>query len=75
MTLPERKIVFRAHGIRISKYEMPDGTLTGWDVVFPHWPTPMQMSTNQAQTLRDALTGVLDEAKIGRPNGISSEIP
>lgn len=62
LAMPERKVVFRGHGICLGKYELPDGTATAWDVLFPHWPTAMQMSTEQAQELRDALVGVLGEA-------------
>lgn len=73
--MPERKIVFRTYGICVSKYEYPDGTPTGWSVVFPHWPNEMHMSTDQAKLLRDVLGDVLDERVIGRPHGVPSEVP
>ncbi len=59
---PERKVVFEGDGMRLGKNELSDGTATSWDVSFPHWPTAMQMSTEQAQVLRDALVEVLGEA-------------
>jgi hypothetical protein len=73
--IPERKIVYRTYGICVSKYEYPDGRPTGWGVYFPHWPSTMQISTDQAKALRDALDHVLDERIIGRPHGVPSEFP
>lgn len=60
--LPEWKVVYRGHGMCLGKYELSDGTATAWDVSFSHWPTAMQMSTQQAHALRDALVEVLGEA-------------
>ncbi|WP_200902695.1 hypothetical protein [Mycobacterium sp. EPa45] len=62
LTTPDRKVVFRGEGICLASYELPDGTATAWDVVFPHWPTAMQMSTEQARALRDALVAALGGA-------------
>ncbi|MDT5370737.1 MAG: hypothetical protein QOC62_5168 [Mycobacterium sp.] len=75
LAMDERKIVYRTYGICVSKWELPDGTPTGWAVIFPHWPEIMLMSTDQAKTLRDALNFVLSEGMIGRPNGTPSESP
>lgn len=75
MAMDERKIVYRSYGICISKWELPDGTPLCWGVIFPHWRETMLISTDQAETLRDALNFVLAEGRIGRPNGTPSEIP
>ncbi|WP_179475277.1 hypothetical protein [Mycolicibacterium vinylchloridicum] len=61
IAMPERKVVFRGHGMCLGKYELRDGTATAWDVSFPHWPTAMQMSTEQAKAMRDALVAVLGD--------------
>lgn len=58
---PERQVVFRGQGICVGKWELADGTATAWDIAFPHWPTAMQMSTEQAQALRNALVAVLGD--------------
>ena len=75
LAMDERKIVYRTYGICVSKWELQDGTPIGWGVFFPHWHKTMLMSTDEARVLRDALNFVLDERRIGQPNGTPSEIP
>lgn len=67
--VPERKIAWRNYGGPvIAKYELPGGTPEGWGIVYPHWGCDeMQLSTDQAIWLRNALDYVLDESRIGRP--------
>lgn len=74
-TMSERKIVYRTYDICVANYQEPDGTPTGWGVVFPHWPAEMQLSNDQAQTLRTALDHVLDETRTGALDRTTSEIP
>lgn len=57
--MPERKIVHRTDSLCIAKQEQLDGSPTVWEVSMPHWPAEIQLTTDQAKTLRDALNHVL----------------
>lgn len=58
---PKRLVVYRGHGICVGKWKLADGTAKAWDITFQHWPSAMQMSTEQARALRDALVAVLGD--------------
>ena len=60
--MAKRQVVFQRRGLCAGKWKLPDGAVAAWDIAFPHWPTPMQMSTEQAEVLRDALVEVLGES-------------
>jgi hypothetical protein len=56
----ERQIRLRSYGFLLVEYRFPDGTPSHWGVLFPEWPNEMRMSTDQANTLRHALSHYLD---------------